>query len=87
MSQYLLYSAFKWLKQKEIDRFDVNSIEKNSSIGYILEVNLECPSKLHEFNNGYPLASEKLKINQNMLLNYCFSIANEYGIKIGGVNE
>ena len=28
----------------------------------------------------------KLKINQNMLLNYCRRTANEYGIKIGGVN-
>ena len=28
MCQYLPYSGFKWLNQKEIDRFDVNSIEK-----------------------------------------------------------
>ena len=28
----------------------------------------------------------KLKIDQNMLLNYCRRTANEYGIKIGGVN-
>ena len=34
-------------------------------------------------HNGYPLASEKLKINQNILSNYCFSIASEYEIKIG----
>ena len=27
MSQYLPYSGFKWLNQKEIDKFDVNSIE------------------------------------------------------------
>ena len=40
-NQYLPYSGFKWLNQKEIDRFDVNSIEGNSSIGYILEVDLE----------------------------------------------
>ena len=46
MSQYLPYSAFKWLNQKEIDKSDVNSIEcnfieKNSSNGYILEIDLE----------------------------------------------
>ena len=43
MSQYLSYSEFKWLNQKEIDKFDVNSvecnsIEENSSNGYKLEV-------------------------------------------------
>ena len=30
MSQYLLYSIFKWLNQKEIDKFDVKSTECNS---------------------------------------------------------
>ena len=42
---------------------------------------------MHKLYNDYPLAPEKLKISQNMLLNYCFSIANEYEIKIGGVNK
>ena len=31
--------------------------------------------------------SRKLKINQNMLSNYCIDIANKYGIMIGGVNK
>ena len=35
MSQYLPCSGFKWLNQKENDKFDVNSIDENSSIGYI----------------------------------------------------
>ena len=38
MSQYLPYSEFNWLDQKEIDRLDVNSIGESSPIGYILEV-------------------------------------------------
>ena len=69
MCQYLPNSGFKWLNQKEIDRFDVNSIEENSFIGYILEVDLEYPSELHILNNDYLLAPEKLKIRQNMLSN------------------
>ena len=40
MSQYLPYSEFKWLNQKEIDRFDLNSIGKNSPTEHILQVNL-----------------------------------------------
>ena len=67
MSKYLPYSGFKRLNQKEIDRFDVNSIQENSSIGYILEVDPKYPSELHGLHNDYPLAPEKLKINQNML--------------------
>ena len=41
VSQYLPYSRFKWLDQKDIHRFDVNSIEENSFIGYILKVDLQ----------------------------------------------
>ena len=65
MSQYLPYSGFKWLNRKEIDRSDVNSIDKNSSIGYILELDLGYPSELHYLHNDYPLAPEKLEISQN----------------------
>ena len=41
MSRYLPYSGFKWLNQKEISDFCLNSISENSSIGYILEVDLK----------------------------------------------
>ena len=58
MSGYLPYGGFKQLKN--VDKFDVNSISKNSSIGCILEVDLEYPDELHVFHNDYPLASEKL---------------------------
>ena len=44
MIHYLPYGRFKWLNQKEIDRFHVNSIDENSSVGYTLEVDLEYPN-------------------------------------------
>ena len=50
----------KWLNQKEIRDFCLNSISENSSIGYILEVDLE----LHELDSDFPLAPEKFEINQ-----------------------
>ena len=65
----------------------MNSVSENSSVGYILEVDLEYPSELHELHNDYPLVPEKLEINQNMLSKYSFYIANKYGIKIGGINK
>ena len=70
MSQYLLFGKFKWLTEKEISDFCLNSVSGNSSIGYILEVDLEYPSELHGLHNGYPLAPEKLEISQNMLSKY-----------------
>ena len=87
MSQYLPYSGFKWLNQKEIDRFDVYSTGENSSIGYVLEVDLNYSDDLHELHNDYPSVPEKFKISKNMFSKYCCNIANEYGINIGGVNK
>ena len=75
------------LNKKEVNTFDVDSIAENSSVDYILEVELDYPDNLHALHNDYPLAPEKLKISQNMLSKYCSNIADEYGIKIGGVNK
>ena len=33
MNQYLPYSRFQWLNQKELDKFCLNPIGKNSSDG------------------------------------------------------
>ena len=66
MSQCLPYRRFKQLNQKEIDKFDVNSISENSFDGYVLEFDLEYPDELHGLHNYYPLAPEKLEINHDM---------------------
>ena len=65
VSRYLLYGRFKWLQ--DIGGFDVNSISEKSPVGYILEVDLECPEKLHLLHNDYLLAPEKLAISYDVL--------------------
>ena len=55
MSEYLPYERFKW--SKNVDKFDVISVNEKSPIGYFLEVELKYSDKLHEFRNDYPLAS------------------------------
>ena len=67
MTQYLPNGEFKWLSENEIDDFDLNLVKENSSDGYILDVDLEYPSELHDLHNDYPLAPEKLEISQDML--------------------
>ena len=85
MGRCLPYGKFKWLKN--INNFDVNSIEENGLVGYILEVDLEYPEELHEFHNDYPLALEKLTGSCDMLYDYCKKIADKYGIKVCDVKK
>ena len=60
MTGYVPHGGFKRLKS--VDNFDVNSISKNISTGYILEADLEYPDELHKLHHEYPLAPEKLAI-------------------------
>ena len=85
MRGYLPYERFKWLKN--VDKFDVMSINEKSPIGYFLEVDLEYPDELHELHNDYPLAPEKLAVTNDMLSKYCKEIADEYDIKVGDVKK
>ena len=72
---------------KNVDKFDVMSINEKSEIGYFLEVDLEYPDELHELHNDYPLAPEKLAVSSDMLSKYCKKIADEYEIKVGDVKK
>ena len=85
MSKYLPYKEFEWLKN--VDVFDVNSINEKSEIGYFLEVDLEYPDELHDLRNDYPLAPEKPAVTNDMLSKYSKRTADEYDIKVGNVKK
>ena len=58
MSEYLPYGGFKWLKN--VDEFDVMSVNEEGPIEYFLEFDLEFSDKLHELHN------EKLAVSSDM---------------------
>ena len=87
MSQYLPYGGFKWV---EVNNETVNRIlnkSDNSLHGYFLEVDLDYPEELHDIHNNYPMAPEKIKIEDDMLSPYCSEIKRKYDIKSGGINK
>ena len=71
MSEYLPYGGFKWVKvnNKLINR--ILNESDNSLHGYFLEVDLNYPEHLHDYHKDYPMASEKIKIEDDMLSPYC----------------
>ena len=84
---YLPYGGFKFLGEKEIDDFKLDSISENSLIGYILEVDLEYCWNLHDLPNDHPFCPKKIEVSYDMLRKYCKDIADWYSIKVGDVKK
>ena len=84
MSKFLPATGFKWMDPKE---FDLNKYTNNSSKGCVLEVDLEYPEELRELHNDSQLASDKIKIERQMLSEYQLKISDLYNIPIGNVKK
>ena len=85
MSEYLPYEGLEWLKN--VDEFDVMSVNEKSLLGNFLEVDLQYPNGLHELHNDYPLAPEKHAVSSDMLLKDCKKIVDKYVIKVADVKK
>ena len=85
ISGFFPYGGFKWLKN--VYNFDVNSVNEDSSICYILKVDLKYPDESHKLHNDYPLAPERIAIPYDTLSDFCKKIADGYGIKLGAVKK
>ena len=66
---------------------DRDKVTENSPIRYILECDLAYCKKLHDTHSDYPLCPEKIEASSDILSSYCRDIADQYGIKIGGVKK
>ena len=70
MSEKLPINGFKWVN--DISRINENFVKsydkKNSDKGYILEVDVDYPSKLHKLHSDMPLLPEKMKIDKTQKL-------------------
>ena len=70
MSEKLPINGFKWvndvsgMNKKFVRSYD----KKNSGKGYILEVDVDYPSKLHKLHSDMPFLPEKMKIDKTQKL-------------------
>ena len=71
MSKFLPKSGFKWIDPKE---FDLNKCTSNSSKICVFQVDLECSKELHELQNDYFSATDKIEIKTEMLSEYQLKI-------------
>ena len=69
MSEKLPMNGFKWVSDiLEIDKKFVKSYNNNSSKGYILEVDVDYPSKLHKLHSDMLFLPERMKIDKTQKL-------------------
>ena len=62
MSEKMPYKDFKWVEN--VQAVPLEKMLSDGDLGYVLEVDLEYPSELHDLRNDYPLAREIMKINK-----------------------
>ena len=87
MSKYLPYGRFKWVKTTNETVNRILNTKDNSLHRYFLEVDLDYSENLHDFHKYYPMAPEKIKIEDEMLSTYCLEIKKEHNIKSEDINK
>ena len=65
MSQKLPVNGFKWIKNvTEIDEKFIKNYDVDSDKGYILEVDVKYPRKLHDLHSDLPFLPKRMKIDK-----------------------
>ena len=59
MSEPMPQADFTWCTRQQLEALRVQDIAVNSDTGYILEVDLDYPTELHDQHSDYPLAPEQ----------------------------
>ena len=64
MSKKLPTNGFKWIDNNEINEEFIKNYDENNDKGYILEVDVKYPKRLHELHSDLPFLSERMEVNK-----------------------
>ena len=67
MSQHLPDGQFSWVDVAELERIDWKNQSDNQEWGYFPRIDLHYPAELHDLHNDYPLAPERIYVQQEWL--------------------
>lgn len=79
--QPLPYGNFRWLSKTEVKKFNILETTPTSSVGYLLEVDLDYPKELHNYHDDLPMAPEHLNITYNMLSPHAKKLCDSLNLK------
>ena len=80
MSQKLPTPGFEWLNNLTNENVIKKLEKKDTNISYIFEVDLEYRKELWESHNHYPLAPEKIKVDNVKKLVGSFYTKHNYAL-------
>ena len=64
MSKKLPVNGFKWTDNDKMNEEFIKNYDKNNKKGYILEVDVKYPQKLHELRSDIPFLPERMEMNK-----------------------
>ena len=64
MSKKLPVKGFKWIDNKEINKEFIKNYNENDNKGYIFEVDVKYPKRLHDLHSDLPFLPERIEINK-----------------------
>ena len=64
MSKKLAVNGFKWIDNNEINEDFIKNYVENNDKGYIFEVDVKYPKRLHELHSDLPSLPERMEINK-----------------------
>ena len=64
MSKKSPVNGFKWIDNNEINEDFMKNYDENNGKGYIFEVDVKYPKKLHELHSDLPFLPERMEINK-----------------------
>ena len=64
MSKKLPVNGFKWIDNNEINEEFMKKYNENDNKGYIFEVDVKYPKRLHELHSDLPFLSQRMEVNK-----------------------
>jgi len=80
MSEPLPCGEFVWMTPEECEQVDWRTLEDDSEYGYFIECDFHYPDALHDEHNDYPLAPERIVVEEHLLSERQLGIREQYAI-------
>ena len=88
MSQKLPVSGFKWINDvTEIDKKFIKNYNEDSDKGYILEIDIKYPRKLHDLHSDLPFLPKRMKTDKCKKLVSNLRNKKKYVVHIRSLNK